>query len=175
VPPPCPAECTLTEHASAQVLLLLQSSDRIAHDICEALPACCGFPCTDEPAVQPAPRPTLVLRQWRALTPGREFRCFVAKGELAGDHHLSLRGNDTELCWDVCSSNCRLYRQPLYPVYTSRGLCLTQEEAASTLARGHARHMMLGVLSVAKLQPRRASGLRVAWAYRHCSPNCSTG
>lgn len=68
---------------SSQVLLLLQSSDRVAHDICDALPACSGA-FTDGTSARSALRPTLVLRQWRALTPGREFRCFVARGELAG-------------------------------------------------------------------------------------------
>lgn len=67
------------------MLLLLQSSDRIAHDICDALPACFGASCTEGPTAQPpVPQPMLVLRQWRVLTPGREFRCFVAKSELAG-------------------------------------------------------------------------------------------
>ena len=66
---------------SSQVLLLLQSSDRIAHDICDALPECGG----GSAAISDAPELTLVLRQWRALASGREFRCFVAGGELAGD------------------------------------------------------------------------------------------
>ena len=65
----------------SQVLLLLQSSDRIAHDICDALPLCGG----GRLDAAGAPELALVLRQWRALAPGREFRCFVAGGELVGD------------------------------------------------------------------------------------------
>jgi hypothetical protein len=58
----------------------LQSSDRIANDICDALPQCSG----GQGDAATAPELTLVLRQWRTLTPGREFRCFVVGGELAG-------------------------------------------------------------------------------------------
>lgn len=98
-----------------QVMLLLQSSDRIMHDISEAHPACCGHQVSgagqhagcsgarddegDEGvgmesradrdsgggAAAAAGVPlTLALRQWRSLTPGREFRCFVAQKDLVG-------------------------------------------------------------------------------------------
>ena len=102
-----------------QVMLLLQSSDRIAHDISEAHPACCGLdsssgggpaesrdagdregdggagigsradgdPGSGAAAGAGVPL-TLALRQWRSLTPGREFRCFVAQKDLIG----ALRG-----------------------------------------------------------------------------------
>ena len=90
-----------------QVLLLLQSSDRIAHDISEAHPACCRVHTGDggggseasagagaAPSANGGPSNggagvplTLALRQWRRLTPGREFRCFVAKKDLIGALH----------------------------------------------------------------------------------------
>jgi D123 len=132
---------------AAQVLLLLQSSDRIAHDICHAFDGC-AFPPGTQPLVSatanvasathlpaaaaaqppdrqqeaataadsgvgatpatllpasdtvaehhpgqhdaaaaPAMRPqhVLVLRAWRDLRPGREFRCFVRGREVIGE------------------------------------------------------------------------------------------
>ena len=63
-----------------QVLLLLKSSDRIAHDICHAFDAC-----TEAPAEPPEFH--LALRKWIPLRPEREFRCFVKGHDLAGAAH----------------------------------------------------------------------------------------
>lgn len=63
-----------------EVLLLLRASDRVAHDVSAALPdaaAATGVP-------PPAAQHVLALRRWHDLHPGREFRCFVAAGRLAG-------------------------------------------------------------------------------------------
>jgi D123 len=134
--------------AAAQVLLLLQSSDRIAHDICHAFDGCSNLSATppavtasadlhaataqqspadaaaqlqgrqqdmavaddrdatatanatlpqagvmteehrsgQNGAAAPVTRPqhVLVLRAWRDLRPGREFRCFVRGREIVG-------------------------------------------------------------------------------------------
>ena len=133
--------------AAAQVLLLLQSSDRIAHDICHAFDGCAtltamppavtssadlytasqqqspadaaaqphdrqqdmaataGSDAAAAPATLPSagmvtgghrsgqngaaapvtrPQHVLVLRAWRDLRPGREFRCFVRGREVVG-------------------------------------------------------------------------------------------
>lgn len=59
------------------MLLLLKSSDRVAHDICHAFDACALVP--NEP-VQHA----LALRKWIALKPERELRCFVKQHDLIG-------------------------------------------------------------------------------------------
>lgn len=61
-----------------QVLLLLKSSDRIAHDICSAFDGCGRKPA--EPIAY-----TLALRKWIALKPEREFRCFVRGHDLIGE------------------------------------------------------------------------------------------
>lgn len=63
---------------AVQVLLLLKSSDRIAHDICHAYDACAGA------ARQPPMRHVLALRKWIALKSDREFRCFVWGQDLVG-------------------------------------------------------------------------------------------
>jgi hypothetical protein len=55
------------------VVLLLKSSDRVAHD----LAAIAAMP----PALRPAPQ--LALRKWYELRPEREFRCFVRGRQLA--------------------------------------------------------------------------------------------
>lgn len=76
---------------SLQVVLLLKSSDRIAHDICHAFDACEAPPAS-------AVSHTLALRQSYGLKPEREFRCFVRGHELVGqlacqikqDMHLIL-------------------------------------------------------------------------------------
>lgn len=123
---PATLQTSQVTHCSAQVLLLLQSSDRIAHDICHAFDGRAGTaaaasaeasPATDGPqAGGPAapwqrhgqqeaaagqqeaapaagstldvrrPQQVLVLRAWREMRPGREFRCFVRGREIIGDH-----------------------------------------------------------------------------------------
>ena len=60
-----------------QVLLLLKSSDRVAHDICHAFDSC-------EAAPSGPVQHTLALRKWFALRPERELRCFVRQRHLIG-------------------------------------------------------------------------------------------
>ena len=66
-------------------MLLLKSSDRVAHDVCHAFDACGGAP--DQARVQYA----LALRKWIALKPEREFRCFVCTRELVGEAQTPSR------------------------------------------------------------------------------------
>ena len=66
------------------MLLLLKSSDRVAHDICHAFDDC-------EAAPSRAVQHTLALRKWIALRPERELRCFVRQHELIGeDAHCTI-------------------------------------------------------------------------------------
>uniref|UniRef100_A0A1D1ZYL0 Cell division cycle protein 123-like protein n=2 Tax=Auxenochlorella protothecoides TaxID=3075 RepID=A0A1D1ZYL0_AUXPR len=72
---------TLACTSPDEVLLLLRASDRVAHDVAAA-PADCPH--------------AIVLRRWRALDPGREFRAFVVGGRLAG---VSQRDLTQEFGW----------------------------------------------------------------------------
>ena len=74
--------CAHATHAdrcctAVQVLLLLKSSDRVAHDICHAFDSCETVPSSAVPHM-------LALRKWVALRPERELRCFVRQRELIG-------------------------------------------------------------------------------------------
>ncbi len=60
-----------------EVPLLLKSSDRVAHDICNTFDSCGGQPQQDVPY-------TLVLKKYYDLKPEREFRCFVQGHDLIG-------------------------------------------------------------------------------------------
>ena len=62
-----------------EVLLLLKSSDRIAHDICHAFDGCQNKP-------QQPVQYCLVLKKFYDLKPEREFRCFVRDHELVGKY-----------------------------------------------------------------------------------------
>ena len=63
-----------------QVLLLLKSSDRVMHDVCDAFASC--------PAQPAAWRLQLALQRWVPLRPDGELRCFVHQRRLAGVHRL---------------------------------------------------------------------------------------
>lgn len=80
-----------------EVLLLLKSSDRAAHDLAsvrELQRAAHGGPAlahdgdegkgTEQGDHTPVVRPQLVLKRYHDLDNGLEFRCFVLKGHLAG-------------------------------------------------------------------------------------------
>jgi hypothetical protein len=57
---------------------LLKSSNRVAHDLAKAFKNCSDYNGSDEP-------PTgfqLVLRKWKDIVPGMEFRCFVRDNHL---------------------------------------------------------------------------------------------
>ncbi len=60
-----------------EVLLLLKSSDRVAHDICNAFNSCLDRPKQEIPHV-------LVLKKCYDLKSEREFRCFVQGHDLIG-------------------------------------------------------------------------------------------
>ena len=69
-----------------EVLLLLRGSDRVAHDVCGAVPE------SSAADVQHA----IALRKWHDLDPGHEFRAFVVDGALAG---VSQRDIAQEHSW----------------------------------------------------------------------------
>jgi hypothetical protein len=89
------ASCSCPQHVSraVQVLLLLKSSDRVAHDICHAYDACSAGV---QQAQQQQQQHTLALRKWVNLKPEREFRCFVRARDLIGARCVSL-------FWTCCS------------------------------------------------------------------------
>lgn len=60
-----------------EVLLLLNSSDRVAHDVCNAFDSCIDRPQQEVSYV-------LVLKTYYDLKPEREFRCFVKGHDLIG-------------------------------------------------------------------------------------------
>ncbi len=66
--------------SARDVLLLLQSSDRVSHDLCEARRACApDHGAWDEHSW------VLALRAWREMEPSHEFRCFRGgDGRLLG-------------------------------------------------------------------------------------------
>lgn len=66
-----------------QVLLLLKSSDRIAHDICHVFDGCTSRPVAPTEFI-------LALRKWIPLRPEREFRCFVKDRDLIGLLHPAV-------------------------------------------------------------------------------------
>ncbi|KAI8346313.1 D123-domain-containing protein [Mortierella sp. GBAus27b] len=77
---------TLKCHHAADILLLLKSSDFIAHDLAHAYEDC-----SDEAGgqtgagVRQQPETVqLVLRKWFDLAPSMEFRCFVRDNQLVG-------------------------------------------------------------------------------------------
>ena len=70
-----------------QVLLLLKSSDRISHDICDSMQILAKETGQAIPLV-------LALRKWHRLSPDRECRCFVLDNRLVGvlsSHLLCLK------------------------------------------------------------------------------------
>lgn len=83
-----------------EVLLMLRSSDRVAHDVCHAFDACTadvapsggdGRPSTSGGAGQQGQqqqqsnvRYSLALRKWYDLRPERELRAFVRRQQLVG-------------------------------------------------------------------------------------------
>ena len=82
--------CTLQfEEICLQVILLLQSSDRVSHDICESLPQ------LGNASQQGTASLILALRRWHKLSPDREFRCFVRGNELAGK--VTNKSNMTDI------------------------------------------------------------------------------
>lgn len=60
-----------------EVVLVLRSSDRIAHDICNAFDHC------PDPSAPPVGY-VVALRKWQSLRPESEFRCFVRDNKLVG-------------------------------------------------------------------------------------------
>jgi hypothetical protein len=68
------------------VLLLLKSSDRVAHDLCDARRLCGPGAAADQPDDAGGDSSdaawVLVLRKWSALRLSSEFRCFRSGGHL---------------------------------------------------------------------------------------------
>ncbi|KAJ9080067.1 hypothetical protein DSO57_1028995 [Entomophthora muscae] len=61
----------------SDILLLLKSSDDVAHDLSRAFDLCPSAP-------EEKPATVLVLKQWCNIDPAMEFRCFVIRGKLVG-------------------------------------------------------------------------------------------
>lgn len=78
-------------------MVLLKSSDRAVHDISEAFDECASLP--DSP-----PQLQLVLRRYVAMSPEREFRCFVHEHALTGEHATKLSPSILS-----CQHACMLY------------------------------------------------------------------
>lgn len=76
-----------------EILLLLKSSDRVAHDICNAFDSCIDRPRQEVPYV-------LVLKTYYDLKPEREFRCFVKNHDLIGMCSQEVQQSD---CCPVCT------------------------------------------------------------------------
>ena len=77
--------------AARQVVLLLKSSDRIAHDLCHAFDGCASR--RERP-----PCACLALRKFYDLRPGREFRCFMRNHELVGKRKHSQVHDVSLIC-----------------------------------------------------------------------------
>lgn len=86
--------CFLAPHClqTLQVVLLLRSSDRVAHDVQLAIEY-------KEDDVQLV----LALRKWQHLRPEREFRCFVRDRRLVGAS-LSRNRRHHQHPWQACAS-----------------------------------------------------------------------
>ncbi|KAJ2913908.1 hypothetical protein MD484_g6498, partial [Candolleomyces efflorescens] len=90
LPPSSPLKCT----SPADVYLLLKSSDFVNHDVNldSVFEGCSKPPAVEDGAtsaggnasIWPPYELELVLRKWYAVTPSREFRCFVRDGRLIG-------------------------------------------------------------------------------------------
>ncbi|GMH37968.1 hypothetical protein BSKO_05852 [Bryopsis sp. KO-2023] len=86
-------QCSTAE----EIVMVLKSSDRVAHDICHAFDHC------PEPPAPPV-NYVLALRKWYSLRPESEFRCFVHGNELVGvsqrdvsQFYPQLAGREEEL------------------------------------------------------------------------------
>lgn len=99
---------------SDEVFLLLQSSDRIAHDVCHAYDSFSSssggdLSARDGTAARGSiPALTMVLRQWHTFVPGREFRCFV--------HHCKVVGisqRDVTQRFDLLSAAMNAVREAI--------------------------------------------------------------
>ncbi|CAF4139937.1 unnamed protein product [Adineta steineri] len=64
----------------ADIFLLLKSSDFITHDLCEPFKFCYD----DDQSLLSTIKYVLVLREWSALQPSKEFRCFVKNNRIIG-------------------------------------------------------------------------------------------
>jgi len=70
----------------SDIYLLLKSSDFVAHDLTQPFKDCQDGDCQSQPNLNYV----LVLRKWRDINPGIEFRCFVRDGDLIA---ISQRDN----------------------------------------------------------------------------------
>jgi len=74
-----------------EVVMLLKSSDSVAHDLTEAYRACQDYSnhgeegeSEEERAIRQHETTVLALREWYDLNPSMEFRCFVKNKNLIG-------------------------------------------------------------------------------------------
>lgn len=66
--------------SARDVLLLLKSSDNVAHDLSDARRACLSPADAAPLAPPPSPRHVLAIRRWSELREASEFRCFSVGG-----------------------------------------------------------------------------------------------
>lgn len=62
----------------SQIYLLLKSSEFLSHDLLEPFEAC------EDNSAAPNVNYVLVLRKWKDINPGYEYRCFVKDSEVVG-------------------------------------------------------------------------------------------
>ncbi|KAJ3414673.1 hypothetical protein HDV05_006208 [Chytridiales sp. JEL 0842] len=75
---------TLKCKSISDILLLLKSSDFIAHDLSHAFEICGDAPVSEETIPTRPDTFVLVLRKWYDLNPSMEFRCFVKDNRIIG-------------------------------------------------------------------------------------------
>ena len=111
------------------MLLLLKSSDRVAHDLCDARRLCSEAPPEDEH------KWVLVLRKWSNLRPSGEFRCFRCGGQLLAAcqrdrySHYPFLAEEREQLLQVCRPAAA--PRPTCPAHGRRMV------AVGTLHTGH--------------------------------------
>lgn len=113
---------TLRCTTSDEVMLLLKSSDRVAHDLTDALYIYDGDDLLDKYSGDISKgdakassieklqdvQHVLALREWFDLKPGREFRCFVLHGQLRGISQRDITQKYVELDSEMNSIRSRL-------------------------------------------------------------------
>jgi D123 len=76
---------------SADIYLLLKSSDRIVYDIENMFNLC------PDCELKRPEKFTLILRSWANLDPAMEFRVFVASNQILGEHHYLHHSTESTL------------------------------------------------------------------------------
>lgn len=142
--------------ATRQVVLLLKSSDRIAHDLCHAFDGCASR--RERP-----PRACLALRKFYNLRPGREFRCFMRNHELVGarEHPQSYESDPyCKLQWRL-----KLQVEPTPPPLDAVAAPFVAQQ------EGHAGKALLLLLPL--LSSPDNSGAACTHLYMGCEDRCN--